>query len=520
MGEPRTRRVQGERAAEALPAKAVSRSEIRKEEEVVGQLIETPKAGEIREYKMLIGGEWVDARSWKTFESVNPYTGRVWATVPEADEEDVDRAVRAAREALDEGPWRKMTGTERARLLRRFADVLAENAKYIAVVESTDNGKLLREMGGQLAALPEWYYYFAGAADKIQGETIPSDKPNFFVYTRREPIGVVGAITPWNSPLLLLTFKLAPAMAAGCTFVVKTAEQTPASTLEFARLFEEADFPPGVFNVVTGFGSTTGSALVRHPGVDKVAFTGSTETGKQVMKDAADHLAKVTLELGGKSPNIVFEDADMEAVANEVVSGIFAATGQTCIAGSRLFVHERLHDELIERLSEKAGTIKLGNPLDLKTERGPLAFEEQLEKVRSHIDIGQDEGAELAYGGKRPGTPELKDGFFMEPTILVGVSNEMRVAREEIFGPVLSVIPAGDEEEIVRQANDTPYGLAAGVWTRRTCSEHTGWRTPSGRARSGSTLIAPSRSTRPSAATSRAVSAGKTGWSPSRSTPR
>jgi acyl-CoA reductase-like NAD-dependent aldehyde dehydrogenase len=233
---------------------------------VVSQLIEAPKAGEIREYKMLVGGEWVDARSGKTFESVNPYTGRVWAKVPEAGDEDVDRAVRAARAAFDEGPWGKMTGTDRARLMRRFADVLAENAEDIAIVESTDNGKLLREMGGQLKALPEWYYYFAGAADKIQGETIPSDKPNFFVYTRREPIGVVGAITPWNSPLLLLTFKLAPALAAGCTFVVKTAEQTPASTLEFARLFEEAGFPPGVFNVVTGFGPTTGSALVRHPG--------------------------------------------------------------------------------------------------------------------------------------------------------------------------------------------------------------------------------------------------------------
>src|SRR5215218_9470033 len=279
------------------------------------QLIETPGTGERREYEMLIGGAWTGARSGKTFESVNPYTGREWARVPEADEEDVDRAVRAAREAFDEGPWGKMTGTERARLMRRFADVLAENAEDIAVVESTDNGKLLREMGAQLKALPEWYYYFAGAADKIQGETIPSDKPNFFVYTRKEPVGVVGAIIPWNSPLLLLTFKLAPALAAGCTFVVKSAEQTPASVLEFGKLFEEAGFPPGVFNVVSGFGIPTGKSLVSHPGVDKVAFTGSTQTGISVMKDAADHLAKVTLELGGKSPNIVFEDADMEAAA-------------------------------------------------------------------------------------------------------------------------------------------------------------------------------------------------------------
>ena len=433
---------------------------------MVSQLVEAPKSGEVRDYKMLVGGEWVDARSGKTFESVNPYTGRAWATVPEADDDDVDQAVRAARAAFDEGPWGKMTGTERARLMRRLADLLAENAQEIAAIESTDNGKLLREMGGQLKALPEWYYYFAGAADKVQGETIPSDKPNFFVYTRREPIGVVGAITPWNSPLLLLTFKLAPALAAGCTFVVKTAEQTPASTLEFARLFDEAGFPPGVFNVVTGYGPTTGRALVRNPGVDKVAFTGSTETGKQVMKDAADHLAKVTLELGGKSPQIVFDDADPEAVANGVVSGIFAATGQTCIAGSRLFVQKGLHDELVERLAEKAASIKLGDPLEMETEMGPVAFREQLEKVQGYIETGTREGAELVGGGKRPDAPALRDGFFMEPTILAGVTNDMTVAREEIFGPVLSVIPAESEEEVVRQANDTPYGLAAGVWTK------------------------------------------------------
>src|ERR687898_1500866 len=310
---------------------------------------------------MLIGGEWVDAHSGSSFESINPYTGRVWATAPEAGREDVDRAVKAARAAIDEGPWGKMTGTERARLMRRLADLLAENAQELATVESTDNGKLLREMSGQLNALPEWYYYFGGAADKIQGETIPSDKPNFFVYTRREPMGVVGAIIPWNSPLLLLTFKLAPALAAGCTFVAKTAEQTPASTLEFAKLFEEAGFPPGVFNVVTGFGVPTGKALVSHPGVDKVAFTGSTQTGISVMKDAADHLAKVTLELGGKSPNIVFDDADPEAAANGVVAGIFAATGQTCMAGSRLFAHERVQDELVGRLAERAASIKLGD---------------------------------------------------------------------------------------------------------------------------------------------------------------
>ena len=429
------------------------------------QVVQSPVAGEVRHYQMFIGGEWVDARSGQRFESINPYNGKVWATVPEAGEEDVDAAVRAARAAFDEGPWGRMTGTERARLMRRLAEVLAENAERLAIVESTDNGKLIREMAGQLQSLPEWYYYFAGAADKLEGETIPSDKPNFFVYTRREPIGVVGAITPWNSPLLLLSFKLAPALAAGCTFVVKPSEHTSASTLEFARLFEQVGFPPGVFNVVTGFGAGTGGPLVRHPDVDKVAFTGSTATGIRVMKDAADHLARVSLELGGKSPNIVFADAD-EDVVNGIVAGIFAAGGQTCIAGSRLFVEAGVHDELVGRLADRARTIKLGNPLQVETEMGPAAFKAQQEKNKSYVDIAQEEGAQLVYGGKIPTEPELASGFFFEPTIFTQVRNSMRVAQEEIFGPVLSVIPFQSEEEVIRQANDTRYGLAAGIWTR------------------------------------------------------
>jgi acyl-CoA reductase-like NAD-dependent aldehyde dehydrogenase len=419
---------------------------------------------EIRDYEMLVGGEWIGARSGRTFESVNPYSGAVWATAPEAEAEDVDRAVRAARDAFDEGPWRTMTGTERARLMRRLAELIADNADALARVESTDNGKLLKEMVGQLRALPEWYFYFAGAADKLQGDTIPSDKPNFFVYTRKEPVGVVGMILPWNSPLLLLTWKLAAALAAGCTVVAKPAEQTPASTLEFARLFEEAGFPPGVFNVVTG-GATAGRALVRHAGVDKVAFTGSTQTGISVMKDAADHLAKVSLELGGKSPNIVFEDADLQAAGNGVVAGIFAATGQTCMAGSRLLVHRESHDELVGQLAARARTIRLGDPLAPGTEMGPVAFKEQLDKVQDYIRLGRDEGAELVSGGRRPETPELKDGFFIEPTIFTEVDNDMTIAREEIFGPVLSVIPFQDEDELVRTANDTQFGLAAAVWT-------------------------------------------------------
>jgi aldehyde dehydrogenase (NAD+) len=426
--------------------------------------ITAPQAPDVREYRMLVGGEWVDASSGQAFESVNPYSGKVWATAPEAGPEDVDRAVRAARDAFDSGPWRTMTGTERARLMRRLAELIADNAEPLARVESTDNGKLLREMSGQLKAVPEWYHYFAGAADKLQGDTIPSDKPNFFVYTRKEPVGVVAMILPWNSPILLLSWKLATALAAGCTVVAKPAEQTPASTLEFGRLFDEAGFPPGVFNVVTG-GATAGRALVRHPGVDKVAFTGSTETGISVMKDAADHLAKVSLELGGKSPNIVFDDADLDAAGNGVVAGIFAATGQTCMAGSRLLVHRQAHDELVQQLTERAEAITLGDPLDPATEMGPVAFEQQLEKVQDYIRLGSEEGADLVTGGKRPQQGALKDGYFIEPTIFTHVDNGMTIAREEIFGPVLSVIPFKDEDELIRKANDTQFGLAAAVWT-------------------------------------------------------
>lgn len=424
----------------------------------------TSRSTEFRHYRMLVGGEWIEASSGETFETVDPYTGRTWATIPEATEHDVDQAVKAAQRAL-EGPWGQMTGMERARLIRRLAEEIAAHAEELAVTETIDNGKVIREMLGQLKNLPEWYYYFAGAADKIQGETIPGSIPNYLIYTLREPVGVVGAITPWNSPLLVTSYKLAPALAAGCTFVLKPAEQTSASALDFGKLFEAAGFPPGVFNVVTGHGPTTGSALVHNPGTNKVVFTGSTATGRLVMKGASDHLAAVTLELGGKSPNIVFADANLEAAANGAIAGIFAAAGQTCVAGSRLLVQRDVHDELIDRVVAKARAIQLGDPLLQETEMGPIAFKEQWEKIKSYVAIGENEGATLAYGGKIPDRSDLQEGFFLEPTVFTGVDNQMRVAREEIFGPVLTVIPFDDEEKALEIANDTNYGLAAGVWT-------------------------------------------------------
>ncbi len=431
-----------------------------------------PPAGELRRPKMLVGGDWVDARSGRTFESVDPYTGRPWAEVPRAGPEDVDAAVRAARAAFDDGPWGRAPGRERARLMRRLADLVAERADELAVVESTDNGKLIREMQGQIRALPDYLHFFAGLADKLGGETLPADRPDFLVYTLREPVGVVAAITPFNSPVLLLMWKLAPALAAGCTVVVKPAEQAPVSTLEFARLVEDAGIPPGVVNVVTGFGPDAGGPLAAHPGVDKVAFTGSTATGTRVMQAAAEHLARVSLELGGKSPQVVFADADLDAAAGGVVAGVFAATGQTCMAGSRLLVADEVHDALLERVAARARDVRLGDPLDPATEMGPVAFREHRDAVEAHVAQARTEGARLVTGGERPGAPGLRDGFFVAPTVFADVQDGMRLAREEVFGPVLAVRRFSEEDEAVRAANATPYGLAAGVWTRDVGRAH------------------------------------------------
>jgi aldehyde dehydrogenase (NAD+) len=421
-------------------------------------------AGAVEAYRMHIDGVWVDAASGATLTTENPYTERVWATVPDGGAEDVDRAVRAARGAFDDGPWSRLRGAERGRLMRRLAALVDAHKEEIARAEVTDNGKLLREMLAQLASIPDYFEFFAGAADKIQGDLITPAKGDYLVSEVKEPVGVVGAVTPWNSPVLLLAYKLAPALAAGCTFVLKPASEAPVSALLFAGLVAEAGFPPGVFNVVTGRGSVAGAALVAHDAVDKVAFTGSTQTGQEVALAAARHLAPATLELGGKSANIVFEDADLDAAADGIVAGIFAAAGQSCVAGSRLVVQRSIHDRIVERVIERARAIRLGDPMVATTEMGPLGHRRHMEKVLDHIAGGVRNGATLATGGARPSTQPL--GYFVEPTVFVDVRNDMTIARNEVFGPVLVVVPFESDEEAVAIANDSPYGLAAGLWTQ------------------------------------------------------
>ena len=417
-------------------------------------------------YQMYIDGSFTDSSSGATFETENPFTGRAWATIARGNAQDVDRAVTAAHRAFTSSAWRSMTASARGALLRRLGDLITEHSVALAETEVRDNGKLYAEMSGQTAYMAQWYHYFGGLADKVEGAVIPTDKTETFNYTRYEPLGVVAAIVPWNSPLMLTSWKMAPALAAGNTVVIKPSEYTSASVLEFMRLVEKAGFPPGVVNVVTGFGPDVGAPLIEHPLVAKVAFTGSDTTGQRVYESAARGLKRVSLELGGKSPNIVFEDADMENAVKGVISGIFAATGQTCIAGSRLLVQKSIHDAFLDRLVAFAKSAQMGDPMQPTTQVGPVTNRPQFEKILSYIAIAKSEGAVPVLGGSIATRPECGNGWFVEPTIFTGVNNRMRIAQEEVFGPVLAVIPFEDDDEAIAIANDTPFGLAAGVWTQ------------------------------------------------------
>ncbi len=426
----------------------------------------------MQEYQLYIDGQYTEPAAGECIDSDDPFTGRPWARIPRGTPPDVDRAVQAAHRAFSSGPWPALTATERGRLLYRLGDLVAREARRLAEIEVRDNGKLFAEMHGQLSYIPQWFYYYGGLADKIQGAVIPLDKKAYFNFTRHEPVGAVAMITPWNSPLLLAAWKLAPALAAGCTAVIKPSEFTSASTLEFVRLFAEAGFPPGVVNVVTGFGTEIGHALIEHPLVRKIAFTGSVAVGRTVNELAARHFKRVTLELGGKSPNIVFPDANPADAVNGVVAGIFAASGQTCVAGSRLLVHEAIHDEFVDRLLALARTARMGNPMDPGTQVGPVTTRPQYRKVLDYIELAKAEGARLVLGGGPATRPECGDGWFVEPTIFCDVDNQMRIAQEEVFGPVLSIIRFRDEDEAVALANDSRFGLGAGVWTADIARAH------------------------------------------------
>jgi acyl-CoA reductase-like NAD-dependent aldehyde dehydrogenase len=419
--------------------------------------------------QLFINGKFVDASSGKTFPVVNPATEQPLEEVAEADARDIDQAVTAARKAVDEGKWRSMGPGDRARLMFKAADLMESKLDEFVQLETANTGKTLIESKIELSLALDVLRYYAGWATKVTGETLPS-RPNAFLYTLREPVGVVGAITPWNVPLLLSMWKYGPALATGCSIVHKPASLTPLTALKFAEMIAAAGFPEGVFNVVPGPGATAGNALVTHPGVDKIAFTGDTSTGKQIMKLCADGLKKVSLELGGKSPNIVFADADLDGASRGALNAIFYNKGEVCAAGSRLFVEEPVKEEFLAKVADRAKKTTVGDPLDKNTRMGPVISKGQLDRVLSYIESGKQEGARLVTGGDRPAN--LPKGYFVNPTIFADVKNSMKIAREEIFGPVLSVLSFKDPADAVAQANDSMYGLAAAVWTRDVKKAH------------------------------------------------
>jgi len=421
----------------------------------------------MRRFQQLIDGRFEDGDA--SFESINPATGAAWALMPRAGATDVDRAVTAAHRALNDKAWRGLNATQRGKLLYKLADLVAEHAPMLAELETTDTGKIIRETSAQIAYVAEYYRYFAGLADKLQGAHLPIDKPDMEVWLRREPIGVVAAVVPWNSQLFLSAVKVAPALAAGCTVVLKASEDGPAPLLEFARLVQQAGFPPGAVNVITGFGPDCGQVLTSHPLVSRIAFTGGPGTARHVMRNAAENLAHVTLELGGKSPVVVFADADLESTANAVVAGIFAATGQSCVAGSRLIVQRSIKDRLLAVLKARAEAIVIGAPQDRATEMGPLATLRQRSHIEAVVKASLDAGARLVTGGDAPAG---KSGFYYCPTILDCSGTAAAAVSTELFGPVLAVLDFETEEEAVRLANATPYGLASGVFTSNLSRAH------------------------------------------------
>ena len=425
-----------------------------------------------RKYQLFIDGQWVDAESGKTFTTPNPATGATLAEVAEGDKADIDKAVAAARRAF-EGKWSKVSARDRGRMLYKLSQLIEAKLPELAALETADNGKPIKETTYvDLPQVVENFEYFAGWATKIEGETIPVPG-QMFNYTLREPVGVCGQIIPWNFPLLMAAWKLAPALAAGNTVVLKPAEQTPCGAMELGRLIQEAGFPDGVVNIVPGFGETAGAALASHKDIDKIAFTGSTEVGKIIARAAADNLTKVSLELGGKAPNIVFADADLEQAVNGAMMGIFFNQGQVCCAGSRLFLDARVKDEFLDRFKEKAGRVKVGDPMDKNTQMGPQVSEEQLSRIKSYVDIAKEEGASVLAGGCPPQLEgDFQKGYFFQPTIFGEVKNTMRVAQEEIFGPVVSVITFEGEDDLIRQANEVVYGLSAGIWTKDITRAH------------------------------------------------
>lgn len=425
------------------------------------------KAPQVKDQPLFIGGKFVDSVSGKTFAAINPATGETICQVAEADKADVDLAVAAARKALESAPWKTMDAADRGLLLYKLADLVAKNAEELAALESLNCGKTITDSRGDMQGVVNTLRYYAGWADKIEGRTVPV-RGNFLSYTLRQPVGVVGQIIPWNFPLLMLAWKWGPALACGNTIVMKLAEQTPITGIKIAELALEAGFPNGVINVLNGYGETTGAAMVAHPGIDKIAFTGHVDTAKIIQKSAADTLKRCTFELGGKSPNVIFADCDMDEAVQGAFHAIYFHGGQCCTAGSRLFVEEKIRGEFVNKLAELAKKRKIGDPLDPTTEQGPQVSQEQMDKILGYVDLGTKQGAKVVTGGKRVGAK----GYFVEPTIFDNVKDDMAIAKDEIFGPVVSVLPFKDINDMIKRANDTSYGLAAAVWTKNLDKAH------------------------------------------------